>query len=117
MLEDVTFAELEFGDHRDDTVDEEEIDQEPDITGPGIQRVLSFLDHSVVTEDETFLCFLRQLVNLAHAKIPDNCNLPSCRQPVQIVHETVGSALYLKWVRRTFIFHKPIERSGFTSNE
>ena len=35
-LEDVTFAEVEFGDHRDDIVEEEEIIPEADIAGPGI---------------------------------------------------------------------------------
>ena len=99
----MAFAEVEFGDHRDNIEEEEEIIPEVDIAGPGIKRVLSFLDHSVVTEDETYLCFLGQIINLAHAKIPESCTIPSCDQPVKIVHESVGSALYLKWVRIAFI--------------
>ena len=84
MLNDVSYAEAEFGDYMDNTDCEDEETSTPDAVIPGLQRVLSFSDHELVTGDKTFICFLQQLLTLAKARIPEHCSVTDCRQPIRI---------------------------------
>ena len=95
-IEDVSFAEAEFGDKNSDS--EEEFEYESDVTGTGLQRILSTEDQGELTDDETFLVYLNPIMNLARMNIPRQCPHADCRQDVDIKQESIGSALYLKWV-------------------
>lgn len=98
-LEDVSFAEAEFGDIPEGSIDEDEDDEpEPETVGPGLQRILSPDDHHILTDDQAYLVYLRPLITLSQVQIPGQCSMEGCRQSVEIKQDTVGSALYLKWV-------------------
>lgn len=94
----MSFAEAEFGDINEEIDDGEDVISEADVTGPGLQRILSFEDHNLVTDDETFFVYLSPLLTLAQVHVPGLCSVEGCKTPVHIKSETIGSALYLKWV-------------------
>ena len=98
-IEDVSFAEAEFGDVREDSGDEggDETTAE-EVTGPGLQRILSPDQQGSLTDDEAFMVYLGPIISLARMRLPGRCPDTDCGQDILINHESVGSALYLKWV-------------------
>ena len=98
LLNDVSYAEAEFGDYMDYTDGDDEETSTPDADIPGLERVLSFSDHELVTGDETFICFLQQLQTLANACIPELCSVTDCRQPIRISRETI----WIRFVSKVF---------------
>ena len=70
-LDDVSFAEAEFGDRNENSSDEgEDESASEDVTVPGLQRILSTDDQDVLTEDEAFLVYLGPLINLRCTLVP-----------------------------------------------
>lgn len=89
-MEDVVFGIDEDGDA--DETDTEE-------SGPGIVKITSPEDMTLLTDDQLFLVYLQPLLNLAATKIDTTCQLDSCSSTVRTTVSLKGSAIYLIWVR------------------
>lgn len=94
-LEKVTFDESEFG-----IPEEAEVEDEEDMTEdiPGIMRILSSAEQDRLTDDSVHLVYQQPLLNLARLRINASCNIQGCSQIVELKHESIGSAFYIKWV-------------------
>lgn len=99
----MSFAEAEFGEQNEDNEDGVDDVADDEIIGPDLQRILSREDQGVLTDDEAFLMYLTPVLHLARLHIPGHCPNSECRQEVEIRPESVGSALYLKWVISSFL--------------
>ena len=99
-IDDVSFAEAEFGDRQEEGGDEgDDEGTKDDFVGPGLQRILSVEQQGILTEDEAFMVYLGPILSLARTSVPGKCPDTDCQQEIAINHESIGSALYLKWVR------------------
>lgn len=104
MLE-VTFAEAEFGQIEGEEEGEaSEAEAEESFEIPGIFRLLRVEDQHQLTQDECHIVYQKPLLNLARLKIDNSCSLNGCGQHVDIQHENIGSAIYIKWVSLIFFF-------------
>lgn len=85
--------------------EEEEAEIDPDLgVGPSITRVLTpDAVHENLTTNETAIVFLKQILVLANIKAPKTCQVKGCGGDVGIEIQRVGSAIYLKWVRFSFM--------------
>lgn len=96
-IPEVSFAEADFGVASDEEEDEGEAATECP-TGSGIKRILSTADQEALTSDEAYLMYLTPVIELAQLHVPRQCPTKGCGQEVDIQSQSVGSALYLKWV-------------------
>lgn len=94
-LEEITLEEAEFGQVEESAADTGQ--EEAEII-PGIDRILSPEDQDHLTDDETYIVYLQPLIRLARLKVDPVCSSPECGQIVEMKLESVGSALYIKWV-------------------
>ena len=95
-LEEITAAEVEFGQEVEVYQTEEEDELE---LIPGIERIFSTDDQHQMTDDEAHIVYQQPLLRLARLRIGPLCNNKGCGQHVDLITESVGSALYIKWVR------------------
>ena len=79
--------------------DDDPSDQPEQDLGQGVFRVRNADDVDKLMGDNTFLVYSSQLFTLTNTTISKTCSVVGCTMDVGIKHETVGSALYLKWVR------------------
>lgn len=90
----------EFIEDEEDSPDSEPEDTDNinvDVVGLSTLEDIHAVDDFLLNNNP-FLVFQQQLFDLANTSIPANCNMPGCHLPVSITQETVGSAVYLKWV-------------------
>ena len=81
----------------DEDGDGDETDTEE--SGPGIVKITSPEDMTLLTDDQLFLVYLQPLLNLAATKIDTTCRLDSCSAAIRTTVSLKGSAIYLIWVR------------------
>lgn len=53
---------------------------------------------SFLRDNHPYLVYSEQILALANTTVINICNVKGCGQAVEIQTETVGSAVYLKWV-------------------
>lgn len=70
---------------------------------PGCHRIKTNEEIQGFMNDQPFLIYYNQLLNLATANIQKTCSHKGCGLGVEIKNEVVASALYLKWVMCLFI--------------
>jgi hypothetical protein len=73
--------------------------QDAEVIGPGIEEVTSADQSRDVCNSTMCLTFLKQLKHLAAVSVT-KCTTPKCTCVPEIKERFVGSALYLRWVRK-----------------
>ena len=95
-IEPVTFEESEFSIQVEEGAGEQE-DTSDSI--PGLLRIKSPDEQHILSDDQVYLVYQQPLFNLAKLTVGSTCTFHGCSEAVDLVPETVGSALYIKWVR------------------
>lgn len=87
-------------DEDDECISDEEIETtEVDFSqSPGCHRIKTNEEIQGFMNDQPFLIYYNQLLNLATANIQKTCSHKGCGLGVEIKKEVVASALYLKWI-------------------
>lgn len=98
-MSDIEMDDLVF-DLSDDEEEQQDADEsDSELEWPGIQRITSTDDISILNNDELFLVYLQPLLSLAKTHIEPACKLDNCHSPVKMDIQTKGSAVYIIWVR------------------
>ncbi|XP_077978404.1 uncharacterized protein LOC144433886 [Glandiceps talaboti] len=77
--------------------DEEDMDIPEDVC-EGVNRIRSDEHVNRLLDDGVYLVFMKQIVALAKTNVANICSTKDCKAVVQLITESVGSAVYLKWV-------------------
>lgn len=98
---------MEFGQEEEEEEEDAEAAEAEDSIEPipGIQRLLAIDDQHQLTDDECHIVYQQPLLNLARLRIDNSCNFYGCDQYVDLQHESIGSAIYIKWVIFFFFFN------------
>ncbi|XP_070554570.1 uncharacterized protein [Ptychodera flava] len=100
-LEDLQSDNSDIDDDDDEDDDQEgldDVDEAEESLGSGLVRIKSDADADNVLQDEFCLISLQQLILLAETSIKSTCSDSKCNEKLSISTESVGSAVYLKWV-------------------
>ncbi|KAL3859463.1 hypothetical protein ACJMK2_009683 [Sinanodonta woodiana] len=83
----------------DDTNDEDDGSDQPEIEGPDIWCIHTVDDTCNFVGDSPFLVYYSTLLSLAKTNVPLTCPSKGCGTEISVCRQVVGSELYLKWVR------------------
>ena len=98
-MEEITLEEQEFGKEETEWDGKSDSEERADDAGPGITKILCEEDVHLLTEDETCLVYKKCLLQLANTSISKMCKVKGCKQPIGNRTSSVGSALYIFWVK------------------
>ena len=98
IFKDQTVACLEDT-KEDDTNDEDDGSDQPEIEGPDIWCIHTVDDACNFVGDSPFLVYYSALLSLAKTNVPLTCTSKGCGTEISVCRQVVGSELYLKWVR------------------
>ncbi|KAL3890104.1 hypothetical protein ACJMK2_002399 [Sinanodonta woodiana] len=82
----------------DDTNDEDDGSDQPEIEGPDIWCIHTVDDTCNFVGDSPFLVYYSTLLSLAKTNVPLTCTSKGCGTEISVCRQVVGSELYLKWV-------------------